>query len=88
MSNDVVAGRTSPPHGPSQRSWQSSGWYRVSGIGDSLYASTSQSVQLYGVAGGVLLLLTWMYVVGMALPVGTILNVVVAEEDYGVEGPD
>jgi membrane protein len=60
----------------------------VSAIGFSLYASTSQSVQLYGIAGGVLLLLTWMYVVGLALPVGTILNVVVAEEDYGVEVPD
>lgn len=56
----------------------------VSAIGFSLYASTSGSVQLYGVAGGVLLLLTWMYVVAVALPVGTILNVVAADE-YSVE---
>lgn len=60
----------------------------VSAIGFSLYAGTSQSVQLYGVAGGVLLLLAWMYVVGLALPLGTILNVVVSGDEYGVEVPE
>ena len=60
----------------------------VSAIGFSLYASTAESVELYGVAGGVLLLLSWMYVVGLAFPVGTILNAVAAGADHGLETPD
>lgn len=53
--------------------------WTVSGIGFRLYAATSQSVQLYGVAGAVLLLLTWMYLGGLALLVGVVLNAVLAE---------
>ena len=52
--------------------------WTVSGIGFRLYATTSQSVQLYGVAGAVLLLLTWMYLGGLALLVGVVLNAVLA----------
>lgn len=53
--------------------------WTVSGIGFRLYAATSQSVQLYGVAGAVLLLLTWMYLGGLTLLVGVVLNAVLAE---------
>lgn len=52
--------------------------WALSGVGFRLYASTSQSVQLYGVAGGILLLLTWLYVGGFILLFGVTLNGVVA----------
>lgn len=53
--------------------------WALSGIGFRLYATTSQSVQLYGVAGGLLLLLTWLYVGGFTLLLGVTLNGVVAD---------
>lgn len=43
-----------------------------------LYVTTSQSVRLYGVAGAVMLLLTWLYVGGLTLLVGGITNAVLA----------
>lgn len=52
--------------------------WALSGVGFRLYATTSQSVQLYGLAGGILLLLTWLYVGGFTLLVGVTLNGVVA----------
>jgi len=45
-------------------------------VGLRLYISTSQSVRLYGVAGGVLLVLTWLYVGGLTLLAGAALNAV------------
>ncbi|WP_101294563.1 YihY/virulence factor BrkB family protein [Halegenticoccus soli] len=59
--------------------------WTVSGLGFRLYARTSESVQLYGVAGGALLLLTWLYLGGLALLLGGVLNAVLAdrvEADY------
>lgn len=53
--------------------------WALSGVGFRLYATTSQSVKLYGLAGGVLLLLTWLYVGGFALLFGVTLNGVVAD---------
>ena len=52
--------------------------WALSGIGFRVYAATSQSVELYGIAGGVLLLLTWLYVGGFTLLLGVTLNGVVA----------
>lgn len=52
--------------------------WTASGLGFRLYAATSESVRLYGVLGGVLLLLTWMYVGGLVLLVGAIVNAVLA----------
>lgn len=52
--------------------------WALSGVAFRVYATTSQSVQLYGVAGGVLLLLTWLYVGGFTLLLGVTLNGVVA----------
>lgn len=54
--------------------------WTLSGIGFRLYASTSQSVQLYGAVGGLLLLLSWLYVGGLVLLVGVALNAVLGEQ--------
>ncbi len=57
-----------------------------------VYATTSDSVALYGIAGAVLLVLTWLYLGGLILLFGVILNAVLAgriEADDGwlpVEG--
>lgn len=41
-----------------------------------LYLTTSETVELYGIAGAVLLVLTWLYVGSFALLVGVVLNAV------------
>ncbi|AKU06685.1 MULTISPECIES: YihY/virulence factor BrkB family protein [Haloferax] len=43
-----------------------------------LYFGVSQSIELYGAAGGVLLILTWLYVGSLALLVGVVVNAVLA----------
>ena len=43
-----------------------------------VYLSVSETVELYGVAGAVLLVLTWLYVGSFALLVGVVLNAVAA----------
>jgi len=45
-----------------------------SGVIVRLYATSSSSVALYGVVGGLLLVMTWLYVGGLALLVGAALN--------------
>lgn len=42
------------------------------------YAATSDSVGLYGVAGAVLLVLTWLYLGGLTLLFGAVLNAILA----------
>lgn len=49
------------------------GW-ALSGVFFGFYSRVSQSVQLYGVAGGLLLLLTWLYVGGFLILIGVVLN--------------
>lgn len=44
-----------------------------------LYAVTSESVALFGIAGGLLLLLTWMYVGGLLVLLGATVNAVLAD---------
>lgn len=52
--------------------------WTVSGLFFRFYASISQSVHLYGAVGGLLLLLTWLYLGGLAILVGVVLNAVLA----------
>lgn len=50
--------------------------WTVSAVFFRFYATLSSSVQVYGIAGGVLLLLTWLYVGGLALLLGAAINAV------------
>ena len=44
-----------------------------------VYFRVSQSVELYGIAGGVLLVLTWLYVGSLVLILGVVVNAVLAD---------
>ncbi|KYH27635.1 hypothetical protein HAPAU_03030 [Halalkalicoccus paucihalophilus] len=52
--------------------------WTLSALGFRVYATTSDSVALYGVAGAVLLVLTWLYLGGLILLLGAIFNAVLA----------
>lgn len=52
--------------------------WTVCALGFRLYLRVSDSVQLYGIAGGVMLLLTWLYIGSLALLGGVVLNAVLA----------
>jgi membrane protein len=54
------------------------GWI-VSAIGLRIYVQLSGSVDLYGVVGAVLLVLTWLYVVALSLVAGVVVNAVLAD---------
>lgn len=56
------------------------GW-TVLGAGFGLYAANAGSLQLYGVLGGVLLLLIWFYFGGLIILLGAAVNVVRSEGD-------
>lgn len=47
--------------------------------GFQLYAANAGQYQVYGVVGGILLLVTWLYVASMVVIVGAVVNVVLAE---------
>lgn len=53
------------------------GW-TVSAIVVRVYVASTPSADLYGIVGGVLLLLTWLYVVALAIVLGVILNALLA----------
>ena len=48
-------------------------------VGFRIYVATSESVALFGVAGAVLLILTWVYLGGLCLLFGAVLNAVLAD---------
>lgn len=58
------------------------GWAVLSTV-FRLYATSAGSFQLYGVIGGVLLLVTWFYVGSLVLLAGVVLNAVLASRDDG-----
>lgn len=47
-------------------------------VGFRIYVATSGSVALFGVAGAILLILTWVYLGGLCLLLGAVLNAVLA----------
>ncbi|MFQ3293598.1 MAG: membrane protein [Halobacteriales archaeon] len=53
------------------------GWTLLGGA-FSWYATTAGNFALYGVLGGVLLLLTWLYFGAMLVILGAVLNAVIA----------
>lgn len=70
---DVTLGEVVPGTVFAALSWT------VLAFGFRLYVSTSDSVALFGVAGAVLLILTWVYLGGLCLLVGAVLNAVLAD---------
>lgn len=61
------------------------GW-AVSAVALRLYVTVSSSVHLYGVVGAVLLVLSWLYVVGLSVLVGVVLNAHLAGRIDAEEG--
>jgi YihY family inner membrane protein len=61
------------------------GWTLLQ-AGFRVYAATTTTAQVYGVLGAVLLLLTFLYVGGLVLLVGVVLNAVLAGREEGVTG--
>jgi len=59
------------------------GWTLLQ-AGFQVYAASAARYQVYGVIGGVLLLVTWLYLAAVVVVVGGVVNVVLA----GREGPD
>lgn len=67
--------------------------WTVSALVFRAYATLSASVELYGVIGGLLLLLTWLYVGGLTLLLGAVVNAVLAgrveaSEEWIPEAPE
>lgn len=48
-------------------------------VGFRLYVASAESVALFGVAGAILLVLTWIYLGGLCLLLGAVLNAVLAD---------
>ncbi|SEW11673.1 YihY/virulence factor BrkB family protein [Natrinema salifodinae] len=53
--------------------------WSVLAVGFRLYVAASESVALFGVAGAVLIVLTWVYLGGLCLLLGAVLNAVRAD---------
>ena len=53
--------------------------WTVLAVGFRIYVGTTESVALFGVAGAVLLILTWVYFGGLCLVLGAVLNAVLGE---------
>lgn len=51
-----------------------------------LYAATAESVALFGIAGAVLLILTWVYLGGLCLLLGAVFNAVLADRVDSEDG--
>ncbi|PAU78794.1 hypothetical protein CK500_16290 [Halorubrum salipaludis] len=56
--------------------------------GFQVYAASAGQYQVYGVIGGILLLVTWLYLAAVVVVVGGVVNVVLAGRSGGIAGPD
>lgn len=54
------------------------GSWTAASLGFRYYAATTNGIELYGVAGGVLLVLTWLYIGGFVLLQGAVVNALLA----------
>ncbi|WP_306052869.1 YihY/virulence factor BrkB family protein [Natronococcus wangiae] len=70
---DVSAAEVLPGTAFAALSWT------ILGAGFRLYVVTSESVALFGVAGAILLILTWVYLGGLCLLLGAVFNAVLAD---------
>ncbi|MWV39851.1 YihY/virulence factor BrkB family protein [Natrialba sp. INN-245] len=70
--SDVSVGEVLPGTVLASLSWT------VLAVGFRIYVATSESVALFGIAGAVLLVLTWVYFGGFCLLLGSVLNAVLA----------
>ncbi|MCU4742852.1 YihY/virulence factor BrkB family protein [Natronoglomus mannanivorans] len=55
------------------------GTWVVLGVSFRFYVATSDSVELYGIAGAVLIVLTWVYLGGLCVLLGAVGNAVLAD---------
>ncbi|WP_121741287.1 YihY/virulence factor BrkB family protein [Natronorubrum halophilum] len=69
---DVSVGEVLPGTAFAALSWT------VLAVGFRIYVATSGSVALFGIAGAILLVLTWVYLGGLCLLLGAVLNAVLA----------
>lgn len=60
--------------------------WTVLAIGFRIYVATSESIALFGIAGAILLILTWVYLGGLCLLLGAVLNAVLADRVEPEEG--
>jgi len=56
------------------------------GVGFGIYATVAGSSAVYGLLGGILLLVTWFYLGGVVLLVGAVLNAVLAGRSFADDG--
>ena len=70
---DVSVGEVLPGTAFAAVSWT------VLAVGFRIYVGASESVALFGIAGAVLLILTWVYLGGLCLLLGAVLNAVRAD---------
>lgn len=62
------------------------GWTLLQ-AGFQVYAANAGQYQVYGVIGGVLLLVTWLYLAATVVVIGGVVNVVLAERGAGAPPP-
>ncbi|WP_418280976.1 YihY/virulence factor BrkB family protein [Halorubrum sp. DTA98] len=61
------------------------GW-TVLQAGFQIYAASAGQYQVYGIIGGILLLVTWLYIAAIVVVLGAIINVVLAGHEPGFPG--
>ncbi|WP_050032675.1 YihY/virulence factor BrkB family protein [Halorubrum halophilum] len=62
------------------------GWTLLQ-AGFQVYAASAGQYQVYGVIGGILLLVTWLYLAAVVVVVGGVVNVVLAGRGGGIAAP-